>query len=48
MRDVSKVYEQLWDIGLKYKTLKLLIATTNEKILSDFLDDRTAKTKIDN
>ena len=48
LRDISKAFDKVWHIGLKYKILHLKLPITIEKLLCDFLDDRYAKIKIDN
>lgn len=47
-RDVTKAFDKVWHIGLKFKILHQQLPTTIEKLLCDFLDDRTAALKIDN
>lgn len=46
LRDISKAFDKVWHIGLKYKILQLELPTNIERILCDFLDDRTAQIKI--
>ena len=46
MRDVSKAFDQVWHVGLKYKILQLHLPLSTEKFLCDFLSDRTASIKI--
>lgn len=46
LRDVAKAFDKVWHTGLKYKILQLGLPNTMEKILSTFLDNRTAKIKI--
>ena len=48
MRDVSKAFDQVWHLGLKYKIQQLRLPMSTEKFLSDFLSDRTASIKINN
>ena len=46
LRDVAKAFDKVWHAGLKYKILRLGLPDILEKILSTFLDNRTAKIKI--
>ena len=46
MRDVSKAFDQVWHLGLKYKIQQLQLPLSTEKFLCDFLSDRTASIKI--
>ena len=46
LRDISKAFDKVWHLGLKYKILQLNTPTTIEKLLCDFLDDRQAQIKI--
>ena len=46
MRDVSKAFDQVWHLGLKFKIQQLRLPLSTEKFLSDFLSDRTASIKI--
>ena len=48
LRDITKAFDKVWHIGLKYKILQLNLPITLEKLLCDFLDDRTAQIKIQN
>lgn len=48
LRDISKAFDKVWHLGLKYKLLQLNIPITIEKLLCDFLDDRSAQIKIKN
>ena len=41
-RDVEKAFDRVWQKGLKYKLKKLNINTSLYKILSNYLEDRTA------
>lgn len=47
-RDVTKAFDKVWHCGLKYKILQLQLPTTIEKILCDFISDRTASIKVKN
>ena len=47
-RDVSKAVNKVWPPGLKFKTLQLQLPDIFEKILCNFLDNRTAQIKMDN
>ena len=46
LRDISKAFDQVWHLGLKFKLLQLHLPLTIEKFLCDFLSDRTASIKI--
>ena len=46
LRDVSKAFDKVWHLGLKYKVLHLGLPDSVERPLCDFLDDRTARVKI--
>ena len=46
LRDVSKAFDKVWHLGLKYKVLHLRLSGPVECLLCDFLDDRTARVKI--
>ena len=46
LRDVAKAFDKVWHIGMKYKILHLNLPVIAEKLLCDFLKDRTAKIKI--
>ena len=46
LRDITKAFDKVWHLGLKYKILQLELPTILEKLLCDFLDDRMAKIKI--
>ena len=46
LRDIEKAFDKVWHLGLKYKILHLNLPDIFEKLLCDFLDDRTAKIKI--
>lgn len=45
-RDVSKAFDKIWHLGLKYKILQLGLPHPLEKILCDYITDRTAKISI--
>ena len=45
-RDVSKAFDKVWHLGLKYKILHLRLPGLIERVLCDFLEDRTARVKI--
>ena len=47
LRDVAKAFDRVWHQGLKYKITDLGLPTIYEKILCDFLDDRTATIQLD-
>ena len=46
LRDVSKAFDKVWHLGLKYKVLHLGLPGPVERLLCDFLDDRTARVKL--
>ena len=48
LRDVSKAFDKVWHLGLKFKMLHLGLPGPLERMLCDFLEDRTARIKIDN
>ena len=48
LRDITKAFDKVWHLGMKFKLLQLNLPLTIEKILCDFLDDRTAQIKINN
>lgn len=48
LRDVTKAFDKVWHLGLKYKISELSIHPCYIKILSDYLTDRTASIKIGN
>lgn len=48
LRDITKAFDKVWHLGLKYKILHLGLPTTFEKLLCYFLDDRKAKIKVGN
>ena len=43
LRNISKAFDKVWHIGIKYKSLKLNLPPTTEKILCNFVDNREAK-----
>ena len=45
-RDVSKAFDKVWHLGLKFKILQLQLPDIIEKILYNFLDNRTAQIKM--
>ena len=47
-RDVSKAFDKVWHLGLKFKILQLQLPDILEKILCNFLDNRTAQIKMNN
>ena len=47
-RGVSKAFDKVWHLGLKFKILHLQLPDIMEKILCNFLDNRTAQIKMDN
>lgn len=46
LRDVSKAFDKVWHLGLKYKILQLGLPTFMEQILCDYLQDRYARINI--
>lgn len=48
LRDVSKAFDKVWHAGLQYKILRLGLPPTLEKILCNFLANRTAKIVVGN
>ena len=48
LRDVSKAFDKVWHIGLKYKITQLNIHPLFIRILCDFLEDRHAQIRIQN
>ena len=46
LRVVSKAFDKVWHLGLKYKILHLGLHGPMERLLCDFLDDRTARVKV--
>lgn len=46
LRDITKAFDKVWHLGLKYKLLNHDLPIITEKLLCDFLDDRRAKIKI--
>ena len=46
-RDVAKAFDRIWHQGLKYKIMKLNLPDILEKIVCNFLDNRTAQIKMD-
>lgn len=46
LRDVSKAFDKVWHLGLKYKILHLGLPAPVERLLCDFLEDRTARIKV--
>lgn len=46
LRDVSKAFEKVWHLGLKYKLPHLGLPASMENLLCDFLEDTSARIKI--
>lgn len=46
LRDVAKAFDKVWHTGLKYKIMNLDLPPLMNKILCNFLDNRTAKIQI--
>ena len=47
LRDVSKAFDKVWHEVLKYKLLHINLPPIFHKLLSSFLDNRTASLKVD-
>ncbi len=45
-RDISKAFDKVWTKGLQYKIMKLGIPQISEKLLCNFLEERTAAISI--
>ena len=45
-RDVSKAFDKVWHLGLKFKLLHLGLPGPVERLLCDFLSDRTARIRV--
>lgn len=43
LRDITKAFDRVWHLGLKYKILHLGLPDILERLLCDFLDDRMAR-----
>lgn len=48
LRDVSKAFDKVWHNGLKYKILQLGLPPHLEKIICDYITERTVKIRINN
>ena len=46
LRDVSKAFDRVWHLGLKYKILHLGLPAPVERLLCDFLADRSARIRV--
>lgn len=46
LRDITKAFDKVWHLGLKYKILHLDLPVCLEKLLCDFLEDRRARIRI--
>ena len=46
-RDVAKAFDKVWHEGLKYKIIRENLPNCFEKILCNFLDDRSARIRIE-
>ena len=46
LQDVSKAFDRVWHLGLKYKILHLGLPAPVERMLCDFLDDRTSRIRV--
>ena len=47
-RDIEKAFDKVWHNGLKFKILNMGLPLIIEKITANFLDDRTAKIRLNN
>ena len=47
-RDVAKAFDKVWLDGLKFKILQLELPELYERLLSDFITNRTAAIKLNN
>ena len=48
LRDVAKAFDKTWYSGLRYRILQLQIPSAFSRLLSSFLDGRTARVKVGN
>lgn len=48
LRDITKAFDKVWHLGMKYKILHLGLPIILEKLLCDFLDDRSARIRLRN
>ena len=48
LRDVSKAFDKVWTVGLKYKIIRLNLDPCFTRILNDYLTDRTATIRLNN
>lgn len=46
LRDITKAFDKVWHLGLKYKILHLDLPVCLEKLLCDFLADRRARIRL--
>ena len=46
LRDISKAFDKVWHLGLKFKLLHLGLPDDAKRLLCDFLDDRLARVRI--
>lgn len=46
LRDITKAFDKVWHLGLKYKILHLDLPVCLEKLLCDFLEDRRARIRL--
>ena len=47
-RDIEKAFDKVWHNGLKFKILNMGLPLIIEKMTANFLDDRTAKIRLNN
>ena len=47
-RDITKAFDKVWKIGLHYKILQINMPDLIEKILCNFVEDRSAALRIEN
>uniref|UniRef100_A0A0P4WD55 Reverse transcriptase domain-containing protein n=1 Tax=Scylla olivacea TaxID=85551 RepID=A0A0P4WD55_SCYOL len=48
LRDISKAFDRMWHLGLKFKILHLGLPGPVERLLCDSLENRTARVRIGN
>ena len=46
LQDVNKTFDRVWHFDLKYKILHLGLPAPVERLLCDFLEDRSARVRI--
>lgn len=45
LRDITKLFDKVWHLGMKYRILHLGLPVVLEKLLCDFLDDMRARVR---